>query len=210
MQFSSSALLGLTALLLLVATGCEDSSLGPDERGTIEGQVHDFETEEPLAGANVTTSPPTSAPVTDEDGRFTLDAVEAGNYTISAQKSGYGGGQVTVAVRADQVTQATLFLKPDGASGASDSLDVTVINWTNRVVQSDSVFVDVEYRVHNAGTTDVDAYEVYFRIETNAADFFYEAHGDSLAGGQSDIAQFSKYVRDHTATDVLVDGYWAE
>ena len=39
-------------------------------------------------------------------------------------------------------------------------------------VGDDSVFVDVEYRVRNAGTTDVSAYEVYVRIETSGDSLF--------------------------------------
>jgi len=135
--------------------------------------------------------------------------VEVGNYTINAKKSGYEPNQVTVSVRADATTQATLFLEPDASAAAStDSIDVTVTNWANRPLQPDSVFVDVEYRVHNVGEARIDAYEVYFRIQTSGSDFYYEAQGDSLAVGQADIADFSKYVRDQSATDVVVDNYW--
>lgn len=199
----------LSAVVVLTATGCEDSSLGPAQRGTIEGQVQDFETNTAIAGANITTSPPTGALVTDSDGRFTLDNVETGNYTVSAKKSGYDANQVSIAVQADAVTEATLFLEPsDGASASSDSIDVTVTNWANRAPEPDSVFVDVEYRVQNVGSTDVDAYEVYFHIQTGGVDFYYEAQGDSLAVAQTDVAQFSKYLRDRSASSVAVDDYW--
>jgi hypothetical protein len=207
MRFVLIALVSAAAVLL--TAGCEDSSLGPAQRGAIEGRVQDFETEAALEGVNITTSPPTSALVTDGEGRFTLQDVEVGNYTISAKKSGYTPNQVTVSVRADATTQATLFLEPDASAAAStDSIDVTVTNWANRPLQPDSVFVDVEYRVHNVGDVRIDAYEVYFRIQTNGSDFYYEAQGDSLAVGQADIADFSKYVRDQSATDVVVEDYW--
>ena len=147
--------------------------------------------------------------MTDGEGRFSLQDVEVGNYTINAKKSGYEPNQVTVSVRADATTQATLFLEPDASAAAStDSIDVTVTNWANRLLQPDSVFVDVEYRVHNVGEARIDAYEVYFRIQTSGSDFYYEAQGDSLAVGQADIADFSKYVRDQSATDVVVNNYW--
>lgn len=205
-----SALLALLgAVVLLSAAGCEDSSLGPAQRGSIEGRVQDFETDAALSGVNITTSPPTGALVTDSDGRFTLNDVEVGNYTISAKKSGYDPNQVTVAVRADETTQATIFLEPGrSASATDDTIGVTVTNWANRPLQPDSVYVDVEYRVHNVGNTDIGAYEVYFRIQTGSEDFYYEAQGDSLAAGQADIAGFSKYVRDESATEVVVDDYW--
>jgi hypothetical protein len=207
MRFVLTALLGMA--VLLAATGCEDSSLGPAQRGSIDGRVQDFESDAALSGVNITTSPPTSALVTDSEGRFSLDNVEVGNYTISARKSGYDPNQVTVAVRADETTQATIFLEPGGESSATDdTIGVSVTNWANRPLQPDSVFVDVEYRVHNVGETDIDAYEVYFRIQTSGDAFYYEAQGDSLAAGQADVASFSKYVRDQSATDVTVDDYW--
>jgi len=198
-----------SATLLLLASGCEDSSLGPAQRGSIDGRVQDFETDAALSGVNITTSPPTSALVTDGEGRFSLDNVEVGNYTISARKSGYDPNQVTVAVRADETTQAIIFLEPGSESAATDdTIGVTVTNWANRPLQPDSVFVDVEYRVQNVGDTDIDAYEVYFRIQTSGDAFYHEAQGDSLAAGQVDVAGFSKYVRDQSATEVAVDDYW--
>lgn len=204
-----SVLVFISAALLLIAPGCEDASLGPAQRGSIEGRVQDFETDDPLAGVNITTSPPTSALVTDSDGRFALSDVETGNYTISAQKSGYDPNQVSISVRADETTQAVIFLEP-GESDATmqDSIDVDVTNWANRTPKADSVLVDVEYRVRNVGDTGIGAYEVYFRIETDGDDFYYETQGDSLAADQTDVGDFSKYLRDRQATDVLVDDYW--
>ena len=205
----SALIVLLSMMVLLMATGCEDSSLGPAQRGSIEGRVQDFETDAALSGVNITTSPPTSALVTGGEGRFSLNNVEVGNYTISARKSGYDPNQVTVAVRADEITQATIFLEPGNSTSATDdTIGVTVTNWTNRPLQPDSVFVDVEYRVQNVGDADIDAYEIYFRIQTSGDDFYYEAQGDSLATGQADVASFSKYVRDQSATEVTVDDYW--
>lgn len=204
-----SGIIGLS--LLLIAAGCDDSSLGPKTRGDIQGQVQDAETNAPISGVNITTSPPTSSLVTDDTGQFTLPDIETGNYTITANKTDYNANTVTVSVRENEVTQATIFLQPDeSATEKRDSIAVTVVNWANRVVNSDTTYVDVEYQVRNVGEVDIDRYEVYFRIDTSGENFFYEARGDSLQVAQSDIAQFEKFIRDQEATDVTVDDFWFE
>ena len=204
-----SGIIGLS--LLFLATGCDESSLGPQTRGDIQGQVQDADTNAPLSGVNITTSPPTSSLVTDANGQFSIADIETGNYTLTANKSGYSANTVTVSVRENQVTEATIFLQTDpDASEKSDSISVSVLNWSNRVVSEDTTFVDVEYRVQNVGEVDIDDYEVYFRIDTTNDAFFYEAVGDSLKVTQSDIGRFEKFIRDESATEVTVDGFWFE
>jgi len=77
-------------------------------------------------------------------------------------------------------------------------------------VGDDSVFVDVEYRVRNAGTTDVSAYEVYVRIETSGDPFFQEVRGEGLPATQADIATFSKFIRTEQAERVVIEKVWFE
>ena len=197
--------------LLLFAAGCDESTLGPETRGDIQGQVQDADTNQPLAGVNITTSPPTSSIVTGEDGAFEIADVETGNYTLNANRSGYDANTVTVSVREGQVTPANIFLQADeSATEQTDSITVSVLNWSNRVVSEDTTFVDVEYRVQNVGEGAVTNYEVYFRIDTTGDPFFYEASGDSLQVKQADIGQFEKYIRDASATEVTVDGFFVE
>lgn len=201
----------LTLALALLA-GCEEASLGPDHLGDIDGQVQDAETGAPLAGAGVTTSPATSALVTDADGRFRLGGLEAGSYTISARKPGYRTASVPVAVRGDRATPAALFLELDGdstsAAAGADSLHVEVVNWANRAAGQDTTFVDAEYQVRNIGAVDLRAYEVYFRIRAGGETFYHEVRGDNLTVGQADVARFEKYIRNRSADAVAVDAYW--
>ena len=107
-----SVLFPLSLIVLLVGlAGCKEGTLGPDLLGGIEGVVLDYETSSPLAGASITTSPPTDAIVTNAEGRFVLDELSVGNYTIQAKKPGYGTNSVTVSVRENRMTQATVFLE---------------------------------------------------------------------------------------------------
>jgi TolB protein len=211
----SFPLVALALLFGLFLTGCDEAVLGPTLRGSIEGRVLTFENGTPVAGASVTTSPATGAFVTDGEGRFTIADVESGPYNLSVRKSGFRANTLSVAVRDDETTPATLFLERDEDAAQRDSVAAEIVNWANRVVNDDgtgrdSVFVDVEYRVRNAGTTDVGAYEVYVRIETTGDSFFQEVRGETLPASQADIATFSKFIRTETARDVLVSDVWFE
>jgi len=196
---------GLLAALL---TGCDEAVLGPTLRGSVDGRVLTFDGQQPVAGASITTSPATGAFVTDETGAFALSNVESGPYNVTVRKSGFRANTLSVAVRDDETTPATIFLERDAEATRTDSLAVEIVNWANRAEGSDSTFVDVEYRVRNAGTTDVRAYEVYVRLETGGDSFFQEVRGEALAASQVDVGTFSKFIRAETATAVAVDDVW--
>jgi len=200
---------------LLVAAllfGCKESTLLPERYGAIDGQVVDFSTGAPLANAAVTTSPPSSALVTDGNGRFRIDPLLVGNYTITVARDGYQTNTATVAVQDGQDTQATILLRaePEDDDTTSAAMDVSVLNFVNDV-QGDSTVVRVQYRVANTGSEAIPAYEVYFRIVTDGpVPFFQEQSGANLGVGQVDIAEFSRYIFSETASDVVIDDIWFE
>lgn len=204
------ALLGLL-LAGAVATGCKDATLGPDERGAIEGEVRNYETDEAVAGASVTTSPPTEALLTDAEGRFALSDLEAGTYQVSARRAGYRPSTVSVSVRDDRTAQATLVLEEEEEEEPEPTarFEVAVVGFWN-TTSGDSTFVETEYRVENTGEVAINAYEVYFRIQAGEAAFFHEAGADSLDVGQSDAARFRVFIPAAAATGVLVDGTWSD
>ena len=72
-----------------------------------------------LEGASITTSPPTSAILTGSDGKFSIQDIPVGNYTITAQKNGYKKSSVSVSVRENAVTQATIFLEVDNGTNTA-------------------------------------------------------------------------------------------
>lgn len=193
---------------LLAFTGCKEATLGPELAGDLEGIVYDFETKAILPGAGITTSPPTSALVTDENGRFVLDDVPPGNYTITATRNGYVTSTTSVSVRENRMTQANVFLKKEEPKASTKTdLAVEILNWAART-RNDSAFVDVEYRVRNTGDAAIPAYEVYFRIGTPGENFFQEEKGANLNTTQADIGRFTRYTRKQQAQEVVVDNFW--
>jgi len=57
--------------------------------GTITGRVVETESFDPLENAKVTLSPTNNAVFTDADGYFIMEDVEAGDYSLSAEKEGF-------------------------------------------------------------------------------------------------------------------------
>ncbi len=198
----------LLALVLGLAA-CKDATLGPELTGSLQGVVLDFETNAPLARAGITTSPPTNALVSDDQGRFALQDIPAGNYTISANLPGYTRNTVTVSVQENRTTEATIFLEQESGSDAQAAMAVEVVNWANRT-SSDSTFARVQYLVRNTGTIDIPAYEVYFRIGTEAGSVLHEATGTDLKVGQADVETFEAFLGPEAATEVDVVNYWFE
>jgi len=74
------------------------SAQEPEHEGEIEGVVRDAETGEPLAGANVSVVGSGTRAVTHGDGTFHLIGIVEGDYTLRAERLGYRGATIRVAV----------------------------------------------------------------------------------------------------------------
>ncbi|GAB5536978.1 MAG: hypothetical protein Rubg2KO_32270 [Rubricoccaceae bacterium] len=202
----------LLALILTVGlTACKDGLLEPEAFGTVQGRVLDRETNEPIVGASVTTSPATGAFVTDADGRFSAGEVLTGSYTISANRLGYDPNTVTVAVRESQTTDASFFLEQeDEGSSTEVAFAAELLNFTPEIFQavngSDSTYVTLEYRAINQGDVDIETYEIYFRIDTNRGPFYQEVTGSNLEATQRDIGTVRKYLIGATPSAVEIEG----
>ena len=207
---SFSPLPFLLVLFVLSAglLGCKEGTVGPERLGTIEGRVLTFDNREPIDGVSITTSPPTSALVTDDAGQFLISSVEAGNYTITARAPSFDPNTVSVLVRDNETTQATIFLEETPEEDtASASLDVSIANWST-YMEGDSSFVRVQYRAMNTGSDDISLYEVYFRISTGAQEFYQEVRGEALAADQTDVGEFNRYTLNDDAQEVTIEDYW--
>ena len=122
-----AALLGGSLLLFL--PGCDEETLGPQTRGSIQGVVQDADPNAPIAQANVTTSPPTQSVLTSDSGTFSLPDIPTCNYSVEATKTGYDARAVQVSVQENQTAGATLLLeRGDDFGEPSDSLAVEVTN----------------------------------------------------------------------------------
>lgn len=107
----------LLMFFVLFLESCEET-IEPEAFGSIRGRITYARTGEPVAGASITTNPPTEAIITDEDGNFFLPMVPTGSVTVVIKKPDYKTESIAVLVREDQTTQllGTLSAPTDGNS----------------------------------------------------------------------------------------------
>ncbi len=80
--------------------------------GSISGTVTEVDSASvtPIEGVLISTSPGTSSVLTNASGEFSITNVNPGNYTISAVKTGYQNGSLTITVSAGQNTNTDIVL----------------------------------------------------------------------------------------------------
>lgn len=91
-----SSLLFACAMLLCITTSCDDDFVDYDVLGTITGTVIDLDTHEPIQSATVTLSPSGMNTFTGSDGYFEFLDLNARQYTVTVQKTGYVTNRKTV------------------------------------------------------------------------------------------------------------------
>jgi len=83
------------------------------QQGTIRGQVMDRDTREPLPGANIVVQGTSLGAATDIDGRYEIQNVPPGTYTVAVSYVGYRAAQQEVTVAAGASITLNFMLEPD-------------------------------------------------------------------------------------------------
>ena len=96
-------------LALLIMIGCEPVTY--DVFATVCGTVVDSETMEPIEGVSVVLSPSNKNTMTTADGRFELTELDAVQYTITVQKSGYSTNRKLVNAIAGETVETTITME---------------------------------------------------------------------------------------------------
>ncbi|WP_439184215.1 carboxypeptidase-like regulatory domain-containing protein [Carboxylicivirga taeanensis] len=135
-----------------IATSCEDAN---DEfaLGVLEGVVIDAQTQTPIVNALISTNPASQSTMTDAEGRFVLEELEAGDYVVTAKRFGYDSGLENVKIRKDKISKVIVQLElSDEALGSvnisnpipadnQEDIDVScVFRWKSSIVDEDLVF----------------------------------------------------------------------
>ncbi len=105
----------LISIGLAFATSTPDISkeIESDERTTITGTVSDANTGETISGAEVTIPATDARATTNENGEFTIEGLDLGNYTLSVDAEGYAAAEVEAEVTEDGAAIRVL-LEPEG------------------------------------------------------------------------------------------------
>ena len=104
------------ALIISFAASCAKDIV--DLTGDIQGTVKDYESGSLLENCRVSLSPGGKSAATDANGAFSFDDLEAGTYTLSFSKSGYGDETQEVSVVTGQTSKVNVYLKlPSAITG---------------------------------------------------------------------------------------------
>ena len=99
----------LAAMLLICLIGCSSSD-DYEIFAKIHGTVTDYQTGEPLENASVTLSPSGLSKQTSADGTYQFDELDALQYTITVQKTGYQPNRKTVTAISGEALQVDVQL----------------------------------------------------------------------------------------------------
>ncbi len=109
------------ALITTFFVGCEDAA-DDASLGALDGIVIDNQTQEPVAGVVISTNPPSQSVMTDEQGKFFIAELNAGDYVVTAKKFGYDNGIETVNIKRERNSNVIIQLTLDNVAGSSVSL----------------------------------------------------------------------------------------
>ncbi|MCL2649467.1 MAG: carboxypeptidase-like regulatory domain-containing protein [Candidatus Azobacteroides sp.] len=98
-------------MMMILLSGCPN----PDHEtfATLYGIVSDNDTGDPIGAAAVVLSPGGKTTVSGSDGRYEFKNLDAQQYTITVQKSGYQSNRKTVTAVAGEPVQADIPLTPN-------------------------------------------------------------------------------------------------
>jgi len=94
---------------VLLCTSCKPDTY--DTFGDISGTVIDVNTGDPIAQATVTLTPTSKNTYTGMDGQFEFKELEAQQYTVTVQKTGYNSNRKIVNVVAGEAVIVSLVMQ---------------------------------------------------------------------------------------------------
>jgi hypothetical protein len=113
------------SVMLLTLVGCGTKST---LRGSIVGTIIDSQTGIGIAGATVVTSPSTGSVITDINGAFSINDVNAGVYTVTAHASDFNSNSVTCSVDSGLSVTTNIVLVSTGGSFSRNILPIFTVN----------------------------------------------------------------------------------
>ncbi len=106
---------------LLFISSCREDRIQPTLFGSMVGTVIRDADNVAVNNAIISTTPPTSLILTDEFGRFALNDIEPGTYTIRAEKEGFSPEVESITVFEEKTANVIVKLSPDTLSNEAPS-----------------------------------------------------------------------------------------
>lgn len=157
-KWKTTVIVACTLVLALFFYGCNEDKLDVNATGVLDGTLMDFDSEQNLSGAILTTNPPTVSVASDSTGYFIFKTIDVGDYNLIARKNGYVSESVSLSVQKDKTTTVVVLMErsseyndpPEfsgsytpGAEQTNQAVDLT-FSWTaSDPNREDSVIYDM-------------------------------------------------------------------
>lgn len=106
------SILALVGFIMFTVTSCKKENY-ENITATVAGTVIDVDTGEPIGNVTMTMTPGGLNTYTGSDGTFQFNDVEAQQYTLTAQKTGYGANRKTVNPNAGETVNVSITMKKE-------------------------------------------------------------------------------------------------
>ncbi len=100
-------------LFFYIFLGCQEETIQPDVFGSLFGEVLTESDNMAIEGATISSNPPTSIVFTDSLGRFALENIKTGTYSIRAEKEGYATQIASISIFENQTAALEIKMPPD-------------------------------------------------------------------------------------------------
>lgn len=197
----------------LICSSCVKQE--PDVWGSISGYVKDSQSNQPIEGVKVTVTATGASQITNSDGQFTFENLDATQYSLSFEKAGYFTHTQKVTVLAGETVTAQVQLKKNllgidvapavldfGTSISSLNLDVTSTSGSSVyfTVQSSASWLSVspgsatvsQYTTVQAivtrGSLSPGSYDANITFTANGANMTIPVHMQVAGAGQPTVS----------------------
>lgn len=143
----------MATFALCTMTSCEkvNEITNPTKYGRIQGIVTNYTTGEPLQGVNISLSPSGLSAVTGSDGRYELNDIEVGQYTVQGMKTGFETNTKSIVVTEEAVASGDMQLR---TATTGFNLSVEYLDFGNH-------FNTLTFKIINASATMPMSWEIF-------------------------------------------------
>ncbi len=149
----------ITFLFILCFLGsCEEDPITPQTFGSIVGEVLLQEDNSQVANANISTTPPTSTLLSDAEGRFAIENIASGTYSLRVEKEGYITSLNSVTVFQNQQANVVILLDIDSSANTAPMRPFNPIPETESV--NIATTVDLQWSASDIDNDDILSFDV--------------------------------------------------
>ncbi len=112
--------------------------------GNVEGVILDSETDNPVSGVSISTSPQTTETVTDSEGRYKLEYLLPGDYSLICKKSGYNDKSVKFKIIAGKTTELSFKLTAENTQNKPPDKPVLISPFDGEIIDGNEVVLQWE------------------------------------------------------------------